>query len=396
MDAHMNNLFLLSAAEPVVSAFGHRIVEASSFTQAQPFLKSWERLAESPSEANVFYAPWAVGPALEHLGRDKTSKLLFFVQEGSSEPIVDGVLPLLAKPMCQYLPVYSLHSLRHRYCFSTAPCLRSGRETEVAGSFIQWLHQHRYRYPLVLLSGVTADGAWAQALRQQLQLRRMRFLQGSLIQRALLVAGEKDGQAYLQQTMAGKKLRKYQRLRDSLAEQGNLQVHELQPDEGNLQPWLDAFVALELKGWKGKENTAIGSRPSCRRFFEEMACEAHRRGQLAMLSMTLDDQPLAMVCDFIAAPGAFAFKSAYDEAYARYAPGVLLELENVCRAHDRRDRGLRWLDSCSAPDNELLNRLYLERRSLCNLTISSGHPLANLYVARLPWLKRVQQRLKRS
>ncbi|MNJ50964.1 hypothetical protein D3C77_462560 [compost metagenome] len=102
-----------------------------------------------------------------------------------------------------------------------------------------------------------------------------------------------------------------------------------------------------------------------------------------------------MLCDFIAAPGAFAFKSAYDEDYARFAPGVLLELENVCRTHVRKDCGLRWLDSCSAPDNELLNRLYLERRTLCNLTISSGHALANLYVARLPWLKRLQQRLKR-
>lgn len=389
----MDNLASLSAGMPLSTAVSHRVVEVSSFSQAEPFLESWERLAENPSEANVFYAPWVLRPALEHLCRDKTVKLLFFVREDSSE--LDGVLPLMVKHACRYLPFFSLQNLRHRYCFSTAPWITRGREADVACSFALWLRSHRYRYPVLMLNTVTADGAWAQALRRQLPLRGMRFQQTSLVQRALLVHGD-DPENYLERALPSKKRKEYRRLRERLAEQGNLQVHELQPGDANLQSWLEAFVELELKGWKGKEHTALGSRINCRRFFEEMAHEAHRRGQLAMLSMTLDGRPVAMVCDLIASPGAFAFKSAYDETYARYAPGVLLELENICRAHARQDRGLRWLDSCSAPDNELLNRLYLERRTLCNLTISSGQALSNLYVARLPWLKRSLQRLKRA
>lgn len=388
----MENLSALSADLPL-SLAGHRIVEAASFAQVEPYLEAWERLAHSASEANVFYAPWALRPALEYLCRDKTVKLLLFLREDCSEPALDGVLPLLARPLCNRFPVYSLHSLQHRYCFSTAPLVRAGQEDEVANSLALWLHRHRHRYPVLQLRWVSVEGVWAQALRQRLQQLRMGFRQSCVIQRALLIP-EDDQQTYLQRALTGKKLRKYQRLRESLAEQGELQIRELQPGEANLQAWLDAFVELELSGWKGRQQTAIGSRPACRRFFEALAGAAHARGQLAMLSLTLGGRPLAMLCDFLAPPGAFAFKSAYDEAFARFAPGVLLELENVSKAHARKARGLQWLDSCSAPDNELLNRLYLERRTLCNLTISSGSALANLYVASLPVLKRFRQRLK--
>ena len=391
----MENLFTLPAGTSVFWTASHQIVEASSYSQAEPYLHAWERLAKSSSEANSFYAPWALRPALEYLCQEKTLKLLFFVREGGSELIVDGFLPLMVGRACPYLPISSLQSLRHRYCFSTAPLLCAGQEGEVARSFALWLRQHRYRYPVLLLRNVTVDGAWAQALHQVLPSQGLKFQQTSLIQRALLVPDD-DPEVYLERALPAKKRKEYRRLRDRLAEQGDLQVRELQMGETNLQAWLDAFVELELKGWKGKEQTALGSNVNSRLFFEEMAHEAHRRGQLAMLSMTLDDRPVAMVCDFIAAPGAFAFKSAYDEAYARFAPGVLLELENIRRAHARKAHGLHWLDSCSAPNNELLNRLYLERRTLSNLIISNGHVLSNLYVTCLPWLKAIRQRLKRS
>ena len=42
---------------------------------------------------------------------------------------------------------------------------------------------------------------------------------------------------------------------------------------------------------------------------------------------------IAMKCNLRAGDGAVAFKIAYDEAYARFSPGVLLEIEQIERLH---------------------------------------------------------------
>jgi hypothetical protein len=94
-----------------------------------------------------------------------------------------------------------------------------------------------------------------------------------------------------------------------------------------------------------------------------------------------------MKCNFLAHDGAFAFKIAYDEAYARFSPGTLLELENIREFH-RRDE-LRWMDSCAVSDHFMANRLWLDRRSLATVLTTTGKATGELLVSSLPLLQRV-------
>jgi hypothetical protein len=106
-----------------------------------------------------------------------------------------------------------------------------------------------------------------------------------------------------------------------------------------------------------------------------------------MLALTVGGRTVAMKCNFLAHDGAFAFKIAYDEAYARFSPGTLLELENIREFHRRPE--LRWMDSCAAAEHFMANRLMLDRRSLACVLTTTGRASGELLVSSLPLLQRV-------
>jgi hypothetical protein len=54
--------------------------------------------------------------------------------------------------------------------------------------------------------------------------------------------------------------------------------------------------------------------------------------------------------------------------------------------------GLRWMDSCAAPDNLLINRLSNDRKRVRSLVIGAG-ALGELVVSGLPLLRWTTRRL---
>ena len=87
------------------------------------------------------------------------------------------------------------------------------------------------------------------------------------------------------------------------------------------------------------------------------------------LSLTLDGAPLAMLATFITAPGAYSFKTAFDEDYARFSPGVLLQAENLAML-ERPEIG--WTDSCATPDHLMIDHLWRERRPIKRHSLAIG------------------------
>jgi hypothetical protein len=97
-----------------------------------------------------------------------------------------------------------------------------------------------------------------------------------------------------------------------------------------------------------------------------------------MFGLYLDGEPIAMKVNFLAAPGAFAFKIAYDERYSKYSPGVQLELENIRRLHAQES--VEWMDSCAVPNHFMINRMWKERRTIKYMRISTGRILGNVEI----------------
>src|SRR4029453_8782589 len=110
-------------------------------------------------------------------------------------------------------------------------------------------------------------------------------------------------------------------------------------------------LGFEANTWKGKGGRALVCNETDREYFVKVAREAFRRGKLMMLPLGFNGLPIAYKLNFLSGVGSFAFKIAFDEEYARYSPGVLLELENIRRMHAQSK--VKWMDSCAAPSHPL-------------------------------------------
>lgn len=172
-----------------------------------------------------------------------------------------------------------------------------------------------------------------------------------------------------------------------LSECGTLEYRVLETAEV-ATPWIDDFLELESRGWKGRAGSAILKCPSQRKFFEEAVTSAHRLGKLDMTGYYIDGSAIALSCKFLSGDGAFAYKICFDENFSRFSPGMLLELRYIERLHESQQ--LRWLDSCADPDHVMANRLWTERRHLHSLTIASG-PYARMVLKTINALRTVRR-----
>ena len=86
-----------------------------------------------------------------------------------------------------------------------------------------------------------------------------------------------------------------------------------------------------------------------------------------------------MLVNFLAAPGSFSFKTCFDEAFARFSPGVLVQVENLAIL-DRR--GTSWMDSCAVEDHPMIDSLWSGRRRVVRVTVRlKGARRAFVYAA---------------
>jgi Acetyltransferase (GNAT) domain len=88
-------------------------------------------------------------------------------------------------------------------------------------------------------------------------------------------------------------------------------------------------------------------------------------GRMWFISLEGDGTPIAMICCLRAGEGVFAFRTAYDEHFAKFGPGVQVfvdAMEDFARKTDAC-----WLDTCSAPGNQHLLGLFPDRHAMATL-----------------------------
>jgi hypothetical protein len=267
--------------------------------------------------------------------------------------------------------------------------IRAGFARETWAAFFDWLATDTRSGPLMEFSLIGGDGPVHQALVDHLHgsKRPYRILE-SYTRAFFRPTADADG--YLSAGLSGKHRKKIRHQEKQLSALGHIEYDELERDD-DVDAWIEAFLKLEASGWKGREGSALAADPAERAYFEAIAREAFRRGQLRMLALRLDGQPIALKCDFLAGRGSFTFKIAFDESYARFSPGLLLEMHNVHRLHAQSQ--IEWVDSCTHPSNVMFNRVWRERRPMQSLIVSTGKVPGDLVVSLLPLLSWLRHKL---
>ena len=202
-----------------------------------------------------------------------------------------------------------------------------------------------------------------------------------------------DIETYMRTALHGAQRHELRRHARRLSEAGRVEYLSLEPG-GDVAAWIEEFLRIEAISWKGKGGRAIACDEADRKYFVEVAKEGFRRGQLMMLALHVDGRPIAHKCNFLSGLGSFAFKIAFDEEYARYSPGVLLELENIRRLHAQSK--VKWMDSCAGPSHPMFDRLWADRRTIQDVVVAAGRPLGDWLVAAIPLLRLLKRKLRRK
>ncbi len=332
-------------------------------TMGDKLLPSWQKLARNAVEPNVFYEHYLLGPALQHFSTHSELSLFLFWAGVPHKSDLLGLMPVGPSRQFGRWPVPFVQNWTHHNGFLGTPLVRNGFENQFWTALFKELDAKNWP-GFFHVRGLTVGGPLDQALRSVCarQQRRCDLVHSEA--RALLQSNL-DTKSYYAETVRSKKRKELRRQAKRLAEMGNLKFTHHKDDVG-LDAWTADFLKLERQSWKGREGSALDCSEDTRAFFGDTLKEAATVGQLERHDLRLDGKPLAMLVNFHSAPGSFSFKTTFDDDYARFSPGVLLQLENL---KVLEQPGIDWMDSCAAEDHPMIDSLWSGRRHIGRFSI---------------------------
>lgn len=325
--------------------------------------QAWKNLADRSADPNPFYESWYLLPSLARLDHAGDTAVFRAVRDGE----LVGLLPITRQRNYWGWPLAHLGNWLHSNIFYGAPLVAAGAEEYFWRSLLDWADENT-RLPLFLhLKRIALAGPVYEGLKSVLADDGRPWGVVERKERALL-SSRLDADAYLQKSLSARKRKDLNRRFRRLNEVGDA-AFRWETGASRLDEWIDEFLALEASGWKGESGSALACDDAKTALFRDSLKGAGTHERLIRLSLRVDGKPIAMLSTFLTPPGAFGFKTAFDEDYARFAPGLLLEREFVSVL---RRFGIRWCDSCAAADHSVMNRMWQERRPIGRVSIAIG------------------------
>ncbi len=329
-------------------------------------MTAWRRLADRAVEPNPFFEPDYVLPAARHLASGPIA--LAVVADGDEWL---ACLPVERRRRWRWYPGRWVVTWRHVYCFLGTPLVDRERVEPALETLMEGVSANG-RGTWTAFEWLAGDGRLREALDGVLRERRSRTLGLEGFERAAL--RRRPEATYLEETLKPsrrKELRRLQRrLEDELGEPATLEDRAGDPSA------CEEFMRLEASGWKGREGTALLADDAHAAFFRDVCAAYAAQGRLQLLRLGTPDHAVAMQCNLVAGDTLFCLKVAYDEGFARWSPGVQLEARAVDVFHGRAD--VQLADSCADPDNELINRMWPDRRPITTLVVPPPGPWRRL------------------
>jgi len=362
-----------------------KIAVARHAAALEAIVPAWDDLAAHALEQNPFYEPWFMLPALAASGGDEALVCVEVWRDGR----LDGLFPFVREPRFKGLPISALRSWSHNSHMLCTPLVRAGVQTECIQALIRWLREEGAGAAAVELRYLPGDGALVGALAEVARGDAALVIATEHSARALL-RKDMDAERYLTSALSSQARKDMRRKERRLKERGELRRVALRPGE-DAGRWIAEFLALEASGWKGRQGSALACTPGNHTFAKVMLTEAHRRGRLQLIGIDCGGRPVARCCNLLAGEGAYAYRTAYDEAYAEFSPGVMAEIESILRFF--ATPGVAWMDSITDPDNATLNRLWKHRRSMQSVLVGVG-AWGEMWVSMLPMIRWAARRLR--
>ncbi|NDV87385.1 GNAT family N-acetyltransferase [Aurantimonas aggregata] len=322
-------------------------------------------LSNRAIEGNVFFDPRFLVPAMPRLD-ERRVRLMVIRDEDEARSRLRLLMPFSVERAGMVGGPQTIRAWTHPFGpLGTLP-LDGDDPAGTLTSLLETLARRELKLPRILvLPDLRIDGPMARTLVAAAEQLGLPVTEVNAFTRASLT---KVGPAsYLRQTSLSKRRRReLARQRRLLERQGTVRF-EVARDPDGVRLAFEDFLALEASGWKGRERSALTMDRYRSAFARESVNALAEDGRARVFTLRLDGQAVASLVVFIDRGEAYAWKSAYDEAFSNASPGQQLVAEATRSLV--ADPAVKRADSCAMPDHFVMNRFWKDRVSIATLVV---------------------------
>lgn len=302
---------------------------------------AWQDLAGRALEPNVFLDPdFARASLTARLGGANIGAVV--VREGTR---MVALLPGKIQGLTSARPVSAFVAWTHPFAPLSTPLVDRDMAAEAVAAMFAYLPRMPGAPRVASFPLVSEDGPVARLLAQHASVYRF-----GVHQRAALMAWRSGALA-----ASPSKLKELRRQRRRLAEAGALS-HETVTDIRGADSAIIDYLNVEASGWKGRSGEALLGDSERTQFFMQAVAALVGAGKARIDLLRLDGRTLAAAVTLLSGDRAWFWKTAYDEASARFSPGVQLALD-LTEALSKDER-IKLVDSCAVADHPMIDHLW--------------------------------------
>jgi CelD/BcsL family acetyltransferase involved in cellulose biosynthesis len=353
---------------PVAAATQHAAsgisVEAVDAARLPEIDKAWADLLPRADAQNVFMDPALLAVAATTEPNVCHRALLAWKSVAGQRRLVGLWSFAVRRPRWSALPIHVMAAPAYTHGYLATPVIDRDCLDETLEAMLDCLAAERSLPKIVALDTMGTDGATYDALTRVLAHRGVTPRVFEPVVRPRL-ASPLDGKAYLEKALSSSTRKKLRQHRRKLQEKGAV-ASDIAAEPDAVARALEQFLAMEAAGWKGQNGTALLCDKGEAAFMRGAMAALAKRGNAAIHAISVDGKPASMQIVARAADVAFTWKTAYDEAYQDYSPGMLL-LEDYTSAF-LADKSIAFVDSCSFDDSGFMSA-WTERRPVADIWI---------------------------
>jgi hypothetical protein len=322
-------------------------------------------LANRTMEPNVFFTGRFLAPAMPRLD-DRTVRLSLIRDEDERRSRIRFLMPFSIEKPGFSIGASIIRAWSNPFGPLGTPLIDAEDAAETIDNLFDGLGASGNGLPPVLvLPDLRLNGPFAQLARAVAIGRNLPLTVTDTYRRPMLESLF-DGEAYLKSAISPEHFRELRRQWRKLDEVGELS-YSVARQPADIRLRMEEFLLLEAGGWKGRARTAMITDRYRAAFAREAVTNLAETDGVRIHTLDLDGKAIAAMIVFMTGGEAYTWKTAYDEAYAKYSPGKLL-LAELTEWH-LDDANIVRSDSCAVPDHPVMSRFWEEREDMGTLVI---------------------------
>ena len=291
------------------------IEEVRGFSSFLGLEKEWNSVLQKSENDSIFLRHEWFRSWWEAYGAEKELLILLIKENGE----LLGICPfMISKGHFRGFPIKKISFIENDETPRLNMIYIKGRN-EIVGTIIGYLLQKVKEWNILILNKIPVDSESYAMIQKVCRENKLFFFNKTSWQSPFLKI-ETDWNTFYKNT--SQRLKKRLRYNNNqLKKLGDIEISQIDGREKDLE---DVF-SIGRSSWKNKIDKSISSTEENKKFFSSLTATADTKGWLYVWMMKANGKPVAFEYDLQYKGKVHALRSEFDEEYASYSPGAVLE-----------------------------------------------------------------------